>query len=280
VADGRRAAGVREHGARAASKVRSCGVSAAAASSRTPLRSPTLTISARPGSIIRDERKEPSEMKGIRSLALAGATTVVLSAAIASSAAAAPPEWVGPFPTPFTSKSGVTTLETVKKAVIRCTSDVGGGEVTGPNTATIKITFSGCELVTLGLVCNTVGVPPGEIVTTTLVATLGYINAPKKEVGVDLSTATGGPLMEFVCGGLRVIVDGSVIGKITPVNKPVNPPGHFALRFTQAGGKQKPPKFEGGPTDVLSTSFGGPFAESGLSSPEEVSFPIPFMIVA
>ena len=144
----------------------------------------------------------------------------------------------------------------------------------------MKITFSGCEFVTLGLVCNSVGVPPGEIVTAPLVVTLGYINGPKKEAGIDLSTATGGPLMEFVCAGLRVLVDGSVIGKVTPVNKVVTPPAHFSVRFTQTAGKQKPPKFEGEPPDVLSTSFGGPFAESGLSSPEEVSFPIPWMIAA
>jgi hypothetical protein len=205
---------------------------------------------------------------------------LAVSAGVAGSASAALPEFVGPFPTPFTSKSGKTTLETVKKATITCTADKGSGEVTGPKTGTIKITFSGCEFVTIGVPCNTVGVPPGEIVTAPLIMALGYINGPKKEVGTDLSTATGGPLMEFSCGGLRVLVDGSVIGKITPVNKVVTPPNHFALRFTQAGGKQKPPKFEGGPTDVLSTSFGGPFAESGLSSPEEVAFPVAIMIAA
>jgi hypothetical protein len=134
--------------------------------------------------------------------------------------------------------------------------------------------------VTLGLSCNTVGVPPGEIVTTSLLMTLGYINEPKKEAGIDLSTATGGPLMEFVCGGLRVIVDGSVIGKLTPVNKPVNPPGHFVLKFAQSAGKQKPTHFEGGPVDVLSTSFGGPFAESGRASTDTISFPVPMMVAA
>ena len=110
--------------------------------------------------------------------------------------------------------------------------------------------------------------------------TLGYINEPKKEVGVDLSTATGGPLMEFMCGPLKTVVDGSVIGKITPVNKLVKPPAHYTLRFAQSAGKQKPTKFESGPTDVLSTSFGGPFAESGLSSTDSISFAVPTMIAA
>jgi hypothetical protein len=219
-------------------------------------------------------------MTRLRTLGLCCIVVLALSAGLTASASAALPEFTGPFPTPFTSKSGKTTLETVKKATITCLADKGSGEVTGPKTGTTKITFTGCEFVTIGLACNTPGVPPGEIVTAPLVMTLGYINGPKKEAGIDLSTATGGPLMEFTCGGLRVVVDGSVIGKITPVNKVVKPPSHFTIKFTQAGGKQKPAKFEGGPTDVLSTSFGGPFAESGLSSTEELSFAVPTMIVA
>jgi hypothetical protein len=218
-------------------------------------------------------------MRRARTIGLCCAALVALSASITASADAALPEFTT-FPVTFTSKSGVTVLETVKKATIRCTADTGGGEVTGPKTGTIKITFTGCEFVTLGVPCNTVGVPPGTIVTTTLLMTLGYINGPKKEVGIDLSTATGGPLMEFTCAGLTVTVTGSAIGKITPVNKVIAPPGHFALRFTQAAGKQKPTKFEAEPTDVLFTSFGGPTQESGLSSPELIGFSAPMMIAA
>jgi hypothetical protein len=207
-------------------------------------------------------------------------TVVALSATATATASAALPEFVGPIPVPFTAKSGVTTLETVKKAQIRCASDTAAGEVTGPKTGSTTITLSGCEFVTIGFPCNTPGLPPGEIVTTTLIMTLGYINEPKHEAGVDLATATGGPLIEATCGPLRMIVDGSVIGKITPVNKVIAPPGHFTLRFSQALGKQKPTHFEGGPIDVLSTSFGGPFAESGLSSSDSISFPAPYMVAA
>jgi hypothetical protein len=220
------------------------------------------------------------DMKRTRRVCSCCMAVLALGAGVAASASAAPPEFTPPFPNPFTSKSGVTTLETVKKATIMCAADKGVGEVTGPKTGSLTITFSGCQFVTLGVMCNTVGVPPGEIVTASLLMTLGYINGPKKEVGIDLSTALGGPVMEFTCAGLRVIVDGSVIGKITPVNKLVKPPSHFALRFTQVAGKQKPTKFEAGPPDFLSTSFGGPFAESGLSSPEELSFASPVMIIA
>lgn len=86
--------------------------------------------------------------------------------------------------------------------------------------------------------------------------------------------------MEFVCGPLKVVVDGSVIGKATPVNKLIKPPGHFTLKFAQSAGKQKPTHFESGPIDVLSTSFGGPFLESGLASTDTITFLAPMMIAA
>jgi hypothetical protein len=218
-------------------------------------------------------------MTRAKAVGLWAVAMLALSAALTSAAQAAPPEFAPPA-APFVSKSGITTLETVTKAQIVCASDEGTGEVTGPKTGSIKVIFKGCELVTLALPCNTVGVPPGEIVTTTLLMTLGYINEVKKEVGVDLSTATGGPLMEFVCGGLKTVVEGSVIGKITPVNKLLKPPAHFTLRFSQAAGKQKPTHFEGGPIDVLATSFGGPFLESGLASSDSIAFPVAMMIIA
>ena len=219
-------------------------------------------------------------MLRLRTLGLCGLAVLALSATATATASAALPEFVGPIPVPCTAKSGVTTLETVKKATIRCTSDTAAGEVTGPKAGSIRITLSGCEFVTIGLLCNTAGVPPGEIVTAPLIMALGYISGPKHEAGVDLSTATGGPLIEATCAGLRVTVTGSVIGKITPVNKVVAPPARFTLRFSQAAGKQKPTHFEGAPIDVLGTSFGGPFAESGLSSTDSISFPIPYMVAA
>jgi hypothetical protein len=207
--------------------------------------------------------------------------SLAVSAWAAASASAALPEFSGPIPTTFTAKSGATTLETVKGAKITCTADTGGGEVSGPKTGTIKLTFTGCELVTLALPCNTVGVPPGEIITNTLLMTLGYISIePKKEVGIDLSTATGAPLMEFVCGALKVSVTGSVIGKVLPINKLVKPPAHFTLKFTQAAGKQKPTHFSGGPIDVPFTSFGGPFVESGLTSTDTLALVSPMTIIA
>jgi hypothetical protein len=197
--------------------------------------------------------------------------TVFSVSGFTAASASALPEFSGPFSKPFTSTSGASLLETVAKAKLVCKTDTNAGEVTGPVTGTIKITFSGCSLKKVP--CNTVGFPAGVITTAPLAFIVGYINEAKKEVGMDLSSPTGKPLMEFVCGaGTRGLVIGSVIGRITPINVKVKPGKVFTLHFTQAKGVQKPVKLEGGPVDVLETSFGGPFVESGLMSTDKVKF--------
>ena len=110
----------------------------------------------------------------------------------------------------------------------------------------------------------------GEIRTASLGGTLGYISAPMKRVGVDFSSPLT-PITTFMCGPTPFVVEGSVIGRITPVNKLIAPPAHYILKFIQKAGKQNPMSFEGGPIDVLQTSIGGgPFVESGLAAKDEV----------
>jgi hypothetical protein len=91
---------------------------------------------------------------------------------------------------------------------------------------------------------------------------LGYISKANKEVGVDLTAETGVLLAEFECEGIKVKVEGSVIGHYTPVNsftkKSVNT---FAIN---GEGFQDVKNLEGGPKDVLESTINGagPF-ESG-----------------
>jgi hypothetical protein len=191
--------------------------------------------------------------------------------ALTAASASALPEFSAPFSKPFTSTSGASLLETVAKAKLVCKADTNVGEVTGPVTGMMTITFTGCSLKKVP--CNTLGSAPGEIVTALLAFTVGYINKANKLVGMDLMSSTGKPFMEFVCGaGTRGLVVGSVVGRITPINVKVKPGKVFTLHFTQSKGVQKPVKLEGGPVDVLETSFGGPFLESGLMSTDKVKF--------
>ncbi len=213
-------------------------------------------------------------MRAMRIWGLCLAAALTLSAA--ASASAALPEFSGPFPKPFGSKSGKAVLETVKKATVTCAADTNTGQVTGPKAGTVVITFTGCAIP--GARCSNTGTP-GKIVTNTLVLRLGYISKAKKEVGVDL--LNGNLIVEFACGGVVVQVKGSVIGRITPINKPVVPPKGYTLKFTQAGGKQKVQNLEAEPKDTPETAFGGgPFEESGLASNDSVNFAEPTEIKA
>ena len=92
-------------------------------------------------------------------------------------------------------------------------------------------------------------------------------------MGLAEESATGGPLAEVMCGPVHVVETGSIIGRVTPVNKKVLAGKSFRLKFTQAKGKQKPTKFEGGPTDVLMIATGGGAPEeAGVSAKAELTF--------
>ncbi len=216
-------------------------------------------------------------MKHLRRLSFYLMAAGAFGALGASASSAALPEFVGSTPLAFTSKLKATTLETVGTLKITCAGGSNAGDVTGPKTLTVRIKFTGCILN--GLRCAS-GATAGEIETPPLTGTLGYIKQATKDVGLDLAQPAGAPFMAFTCGeDLPVVVQGSVIGTIKPINKNVAPPKHFTVKFAQKKGKQKPTKFEVGPVDVLSTALGGgPFEESGLASSDELNFVGPLLI--
>jgi hypothetical protein len=209
--------------------------------------------------------------------ALAGCTIA------ATAAVAAPPEFSPPFPNAFNSTSKAMTLETIGKFKVTCEADTNQGEVTGPATALLTITFTGCTTGEgpSGGSCQNVS-SSGEIVTNRVSGTLGYLNRKHTAVGLDLSNPTGGPMVSFSCGeDEQVEVSGSLIGRITPINKVVGPGGHLTLKFVQREGHQAIKKLLGGPRDVTMTkNFFGPLEESGISSAELLAFGAPIEIVA
>lgn len=139
------------------------------------------------------------------------------------------------------------------------------------------VRFKGCEAHQVQ--CSNAGAA-GEVVTSTLSGTLGYINRAKKIVGIDFAFP-GAAIASFICGNLRVSVVGSIVGRIVPLNAKVNPPASFTLVFAQTKGKQKFTKLEGGPIDVLKSSLGGgPLEESGLLCIDAITFAAPTRIKA
>ena len=189
-----------------------------------------------------------------------------------ASAQAALPEFVPGAGVPYTATSGMSMLETASKAKVKCAADTATGVTTGPKTLTAEITFTGC--VTGTAPCTSPGAAAGEIVTTTLSGLLGYtVNPEVKEVGIDLSSPTGAPIAEYVCGpALLGVVTGSVIGQLTPVNTLLVPPKHFTLKFKQKKGMQEITHLFGEPVDVLGTTFAGPTILTGLKSTEKIKF--------
>jgi hypothetical protein len=214
-----------------------------------------------------------------------GAALAAFSVA-ATPSLAAPPEFSPPFPNPLKAASKGMTLETIGRFKVTCTADTSTGEVTGPATAALRITFTGCasgEGPGGGSCQNASG---GEIVTEPLFGTLGYVNRKHTAVGLDLSnpsaSPTGGALIRFFCGeDTSVEVTGSLIGRIAPINKAVEPGGHMTLKFAQKEGHQAIKKLLGGSRDVPMTRvLFGPLEESGIASTELLSFASPIKIIA
>jgi hypothetical protein len=134
----------------------------------------------------------------------------------------------------------------------------------------VKLFLNECSIP--GALCTSGGAPIGTIESANLTGTLGYIKKPMKQVGLDLTSGLA-PMFTFTCGVTPFVVEGSVIGRISPVNKVLVPGESFKLKFAESEGKQKTMMFEGEPIDVLHTSIGGgPFEESGLKSVDSLFF--------
>jgi len=180
-------------------------------------------------------------------------------------------EWsAGPGPKPtFTGTIGVTTLETVGKTKVVCTAGSSQGQYTGLKTETMSMSLTGCE--SAATPCQSPSASPGEIRTSSLVGTVGFIKDTeplKPLVGFDYKPATSGAhVMTFSCGGLEETVDGSVIGSFPAINKTTT---KFSLAFKAAKGIQSPEAFEEEPKNVLSTTLttgsGTSVEQSGLKN--------------
>jgi hypothetical protein len=216
-------------------------------------------------------------MRRMRVVGLCLVAILAVGAATAASASALP-EFTGPFPKAFTSTSKASLLETVSGKKTKCAADTNTGKITGPQSGEIQITFTGCKLGSAA--CNTPAAAPGTIITSMLSMRIGYINKAKKEVGADLVEPTSG-FLAYGCGPLLFVkVTGSVIGRITPVNKLVTPSAVFKLKFQQAVGVQKVPSLEASPVDILESSFGGPPEVTGLASTDAILFGEPVKLLA
>ncbi len=173
----------------------------------------------------------------------------------------------------FTTSSAKTTLTTVGGSSVTCSHSSGSGQYTGLKTATATLTLTGCQLAASKQACQSSGAAAGEIVTSPLSGELGFIEDAYEgedlhvSVGLDLKHAP--TLLTAECGGEALSVGGSVIAPISSLDKMAST---FTLKFTAAGGKQKPESFEEEPNDTLLSTLGSGSAEqAGLTATGKIA---------
>jgi hypothetical protein len=157
----------------------------------------------------------------------------------------------------FETSAASATFETATKSKLTCTAEHGSGLVTGAKAVgSVTLSFSGCQLA--GQKCTTAGLEEGQIETTALEGSLGIESTKvangkeSRKAGLDLyPVGNVGAFAEYSCGGAAQTLSGSVIAPV-PTNKMF---GTGAVKYGQSKGHQKPERFEGGASDVLSNSL-------------------------
>ncbi len=195
-------------------------------------------------------------------------------------------EWsTGPGANPtFTATAAKTTLEAVGGASrLTCSHAAASGTYTGTKTATATVTLMGCTLATSKQPCESSGAASGEIVTSPLAGSLGFVKDAVEggqlavSVGLDLTHAP--TLLTAECGsGAKLSVAGSVIAPYATIDKTSS---SNTLLFSSTGGKQSPEQFEEGANDTLATTLGSaPATQSGLTSKAKIANAEPIEIKA
>jgi len=144
---------------------------------------------------------------------------------------------------------------------IKCVAANIAGEWTGGKTASVTIEFQGCT-DPLGHQCSSNPQNKSEIKTLPLEAELGFLRNEIKEgklivaTGLDLKPQP--PLTDlalYECGTVTETsrLEGSIVGRISPFDKMTTTSN--LLYTTRSNGEQLYTKFQGGPTDTLSTTF-------------------------
>jgi hypothetical protein len=159
-------------------------------------------------------------------------------------------------------------LETVGGFTLTCKGETGNGEYTSTKTVGgLVLELSDCEFT--GGKCNTPGKGVGEVTTAALEGVLGVAKigtkSPRNDtLAIELHAPVGQNFAEISCGGLPVVVRGSVLHNVAANAMKLT----ATEQFIQSKGIQKPDHFAGGtPKEhVLETSIGGgPFEQSGLA---------------
>lgn len=150
---------------------------------------------------------------------IVGAALVVVFALSAIAASAASAAYTGPEfskeSNTFTGSGGESVLKNTN-GTLTCTSLslLGTLSLLGFRNVTIGlVTYKGCSGKVSGKTC------PAEISTVKLTGQLGDVAEAESatKVGLLLKPESGATFAEFECEGLKVKVQGSIAGEVTPV---------------------------------------------------------------
>lgn len=167
----------------------------------------------------------------------------------------------------LTGTGGSTTLEGVGGAKVSCKHSALAGEYTGPKTASVTLTLSGCEQSANKGSCQS-GATTGEIVSGALTGTLGLIEDVVTKSSVQVTAGmllTGTPsILSAECAGAteRLVVGGGVIAPLASVEKMGS---SFSLSYSANAGRQLPESFEEAPQQTLTATLGSGSEQAGLT---------------
>jgi hypothetical protein len=147
-----------------------------------------------------------------------------------------------------------SSFETASKTKISCTSVTGTGEYTGATGESMRIIFSGCTNSSKAK-CQSSGQTEGVIASSLLGGPIGYTEAAKGAVGVDLApiATSEQDFADFQCAGSPERLTGSVIGQVKTVGKPSTA---IELQLKAKKGVQSLQSLEGAASDTLSLTSG------------------------
>jgi hypothetical protein len=154
-------------------------------------------------------------------------------------------------------------FETVGESVVTCTGETVTGKYTGNKTiGEVFLTFTGCT--SFGLTCTTSGRPAGTIATKQLEGVLGIealgAEPVSNKIGEQLfAVGHSGPLAEFACEGISVVLTGSIISPVAENMMKLT----TTIHSKASKGKQNPLNFVGETPEPLMGSIEGSSPEQG-----------------
>lgn len=193
-----------------------------------------------------EDWKERQQMKGIRYVGMLSAAVAMLFMATGASAAFGSEfQTAGkgnPAGVTFTGKGGAATFETEKGTTVTCEKSASSGKLlNGLEAEVTSIKYTGKCTISIGSAeCESTGAGKGNITTNTLVVQPGTEIGNKKTRLQDVSAKSGGTLVEFTCGSIKVKVTKSVICENT---KPESGVTTTLVCAKKAGGKDGEQKF-------------------------------------